>query len=74
MIDLSSFNNIQLEIELVKEKKIQKNFETLYHKIQKICEKECDISVEDLLEHLKYSSTKVAALKIESSLRKKSKV
>lgn len=69
MSDLSQLSNIQLELELVREEKFQKNFEQVFYKLQAICEEECDLSVEDLLEHLKLSSLKVAVYKQELKSR-----
>lgn len=69
MSDLSQLSNIQLELELIREEKFQRNFEQVFHKLQSICQEECDLSVEDLLEHLKLSSLKVAVYQREVESR-----
>jgi hypothetical protein len=69
--NLTEMSNIQLELELTRQSNFQYNFEKLYKKLQSICEEEADLSIEDLIEHIKLSSLKVARIKNEVHLRKK---
>ena len=69
--NLEEISNIQLEIELIRQAKFLNNFEKLYQKLNRICKDESDLSVEDLIKHLKSSASKVYDIKTEIHSRKK---
>jgi hypothetical protein len=68
--NLAEMSNIQLELELIRQSNFRHNFEKLYKKLQNICEEESDLSIEDLIEHLKLSSLKVSSIRTEIHSRK----
>ncbi len=71
MENLEEFSNIQLEIQLTRQSNFLHNFENLYQKLNRICKDESDLSVEDLIKHLKSSALKIHDIKTEIYSRKK---
>jgi hypothetical protein len=69
--NLKELSNIQLEIQLIRESNFLHNFEKLIYKLERICKDESDLSIEDLIKHLKSSASKVHDIKTEINSRKK---
>lgn len=68
-LNLSTQSNIQLELLMAKEEKILKDFNRLLNKLEKICQADMDLTLEQVLEYHEYSLDRMIALRKEIEAR-----
>ena len=69
-INLGEVSNIELELLMVKESKLLKNFDRLWDKIEAICKEEMDLTHQEALDFHDYALTRMEVLEQEYQMRK----